>query len=125
MGQVLAYNSTQVVTTPTAGQVLASVTVLGPDSFHVAFQAYYTGTPAAPADSDNIALQCDPVTSGSFLTVDVLPQQAIANAPLVVNHMPAFARTTIRLIAIGNATSGAVYHVQLSAAHPGPAGAFV
>jgi hypothetical protein len=95
---------------------------------------YPSGTPtwvwSAPqqpltADQDNIALQSDPVTASTFVTADVLLQQPILNAPLVISHYVVYAQTTIKLVAVTSATTGVSYHVQLNAVYPGPSGAFL
>lgn len=125
MGQVLAYTDAESHTSVTLGQTLCTVSVLPNNAYACAFQAYYSGTAPGSIDQDNIALQSDPVTAGIFVTAFVLLQQPIINAPLVINHFPVWAQTTIKLIAIAAGTVGTVYHTDLAVAVPGPAGAFV
>ena len=72
MGSVPAYSATAVITAPTAGQVLASVTC-GPGAWATSYIAYYTssGTMAQPAvgPSGSGNAVADTNSSSSFVTI--------------------------------------------------------
>lgn len=99
------------VTSPTAGQVIATSGTLPPGNYTVVYTAHPTGTLAAPADYDNLQLLVGATVEGTLI------QQASAgnvnqSTPITVT-VPA-GGAAISVEAIGAGTAGAVYKGQLA-----------
>lgn len=115
------YSNTSQVTGPTLGATIATVTV-GQGAYATAFGGYLSGSGFLPADADNMALQSDPTTQGVFVTAQVLLLPPALNVPVVIYHLPIYAISVIKLIAIGAGTGTVIYHASLAVSYPGPVG---
>jgi len=125
MGTVPAFNHTTFVGTVVAGMTLATVSVPS-GAYACSYVSYYTGVGISTNESENIALQSDPLVASSFVTADLMLNQPTANAAMVMNHFLVYATSVIKLIAVGNASATTViYHVMLNAVLPGPSGSFL
>ncbi len=90
-----------------------------------AFGGYLSGSGFAAGDADNLALQSDPTTQGVFVTAQVLLLPPALNIPVVIYHLPIYAISTIKIIAIGAGTAGVIYHASLAVSYPGPDGSLL
>jgi hypothetical protein len=107
-----------VTTAPGAGATVATLAVPFPGLYEVSMTVYYTGTVGA-GELDNVKLQSDPVTSGTFVDVMTLPLPNFAAtlaAPPTPVHAFAYAQGTIKLIAIGAGGASALYRCSLNIA---------
>jgi hypothetical protein len=99
------------VPSPTAGQVIATSGTLPQGNYTVVVTAHPTGTLAAPADYDNLQLLVGATVVGTLI------QQASAGnvnqSTAVTVPVPA-GGAAISVEAIGAATAGAVYKLQLA-----------
>jgi hypothetical protein len=111
--------ATASVTSPGAGATLASITIptaLAGTEFEVVASVWYAGTLVLAADSDNVAIQSDPVTAGTFVTAEVLSAPAVvATGEPTLFRCNLVAQATIKLIAVAAGTASSIYHVHLEA----------
>jgi hypothetical protein len=106
------------VTSPGLGATLASITIptgLAGTEFECVASVYFEGTVTTALDGDNVALQSDPVTAGTFVTAEVLSAPGVVSLDPVPLRCNLVAQATIKLIAVAAATSGGIYHVHLEA----------
>ena len=105
---------TAAVTSPAAGATLASVAVpVAGAEYEVVASVWFAGTLTLTTDSDNVAIQSDPVTAATFVTAEVISEPAVVSGAPVLFRCNLVAQGTIKLIAVALATSGAVYHGHL------------
>lgn len=107
---------TTAITTPTAGQVLTSVVVPNAGFYNVTSFIELGGTTGSPADQDNFALQ----VNGSTVATSVNGSAINTAYPFPVENLNIPAGATVQLVAVGNATVGAVYRqsIELQAVTP-------
>jgi hypothetical protein len=106
------------VTSPALGATLASITIPASQAggtFQAVASVWYAGTLTLATDSDNVAIQSDPVTASTFVTAEVLSAPAVVSGAPVLFRCILAAQTTIKLIAVAAGTASSVYHVHLEA----------
>jgi len=104
------------VTTPGAGATLATLGVILPGVYSIAIDLVLTGTIAA-AERNNVRLVFNASNYGPLLLPDVinLPQNVIIDRLMFDGVNP------VLLQAIALATTGAIYHAQITATKITPA----
>ncbi len=106
------------VTSPALGATLASIAIpagLAGTEFEVVASVYFEGTVTTALDGDNVAIQSDPVTAGTFATAEVLSAVGVVSLDPVPLRCNLVAQATIKLIAVAAGTASSIYHVHLEA----------